>query len=567
MRISLVSALFAFGCGSTHGGLTAVDTGPEELDTATETKGTSTGDLDGDGFSEDAGDCDDLDASAYPGALEICDGVDNDCNGLSDELAAAATLDSNTNYGTIQEALDAAIGGSTIVVCDGTWGGAIKIETTVTLSSVSGQFDCTIDGQSQDSTITVTAPDVVISGLTVTGGLGAAGGGINGVAADRLKVEASIITLNSADFGAGVYLGDHCELTDTIVTQNQAIEYGGGVAVKAASTATITNGTIEANNAKLGGGAFLYEGATLTASGTSTFSDNVAESGGGVYVWAGAFSGGELEGNDAIYGGGLYFFAGGQVTDLVVAGNTSEHGGGAVIHGAATLTDVVLSGNDATIEGGGLFVDDGSVTCDGSTRIDDNTTDDDGAGAVVWNGAITACEFNDNHANDSAGGIAGLGDFTLTDVILRDNSSDVRAGGIYANGPVIGDITGGEIVGNTSVSWGGALYANNGADVTIDGTPITGNVSDFGAGIYINQGSSVAISNSFVEDNGDIATTTGGGARIANGSLTSTNTGWGAEPLDNTPDDVVAGAGGVVYIGYEAGETFTCDELACDPVP
>ena len=37
-------------------------------------------DLDGDGFGSDAGDCDDSDPSTYPGAPEICDGVDNNCD-------------------------------------------------------------------------------------------------------------------------------------------------------------------------------------------------------------------------------------------------------------------------------------------------------------------------------------------------------------------------------------------------------------------------------------------------------------------------------------------------------
>jgi MYXO-CTERM domain-containing protein len=50
------------------------DTGRDELD----------GDLDGDGYGDD--DCNDADASAYPGAEEVCDdGVDNDCDGDSDD--------------------------------------------------------------------------------------------------------------------------------------------------------------------------------------------------------------------------------------------------------------------------------------------------------------------------------------------------------------------------------------------------------------------------------------------------------------------------------------------------
>ena len=59
------------GLGPNIGGVYA----PEQVD----------GDRDGDGFLACSGDCDDSDPDVHPGALESCNGRDDDCNGVADD--------------------------------------------------------------------------------------------------------------------------------------------------------------------------------------------------------------------------------------------------------------------------------------------------------------------------------------------------------------------------------------------------------------------------------------------------------------------------------------------------
>ncbi|MEO1262135.1 MAG: MopE-related protein [Bacteroidota bacterium] len=57
-------------------------------------------DGDGDGVFECNGDCDDGDATVYPGATEVCDGVDNNCNGVIDEGVGGQTFVGNVFFST-----------------------------------------------------------------------------------------------------------------------------------------------------------------------------------------------------------------------------------------------------------------------------------------------------------------------------------------------------------------------------------------------------------------------------------------------------------------------------------
>ena len=75
-------------------------------------------DTDGDGLSEFCGDCDDSDPTILPGAIETCDGVDEDCNGTVDGPAPDPDGDGHNQICDCDET-DPAVNPGAAEVCDG----------------------------------------------------------------------------------------------------------------------------------------------------------------------------------------------------------------------------------------------------------------------------------------------------------------------------------------------------------------------------------------------------------------------------------------------------------------
>lgn len=80
-------------------------------------------DVDGDGFTSCGGDCNDNDNTVFPGATEVCNGVDDDCNLLIDDGLTFVTYYADADGDTYGNA------GSTVSTCNGAPAGYVSDNT------------------------------------------------------------------------------------------------------------------------------------------------------------------------------------------------------------------------------------------------------------------------------------------------------------------------------------------------------------------------------------------------------------------------------------------------------
>jgi parallel beta-helix repeat protein len=210
-----------------------------------------------------------------------------------------------------------------------------QLELSNTSASISiydgaGQGPVTVSGNNASRVFQVD-PGVTasFSGLTITGGARALGGGL--------------------------YNSGAATLTDCNVGGNTAFSKGGGLQNAAAASLTVVNCMISGN---VGQGLVNYGTATLT--------------------------GCTISGNSAHYGtgGGVATYNGGTTTlsSCTISGNSAQDGGGLSNFAATTLTNCTITGNSDAGEAGGLF-NSGSTANPGQLILTDCTVSGNSGGA------------------------------------------------------------------------------------------------------------------------------------------------------------------------------------------
>lgn len=467
-------------------------------------------------------------SSAASGAALVLLGV------LAPSAAFAETFrvlaDGTGQFGTIQEAIDAASDGDTVLVGPGTWEEALAVgDTTLTLEASDGAATTVIDGGGEGEAISVsgnawitgftlrnsgghaisvdagspTLSDLVfedlgtvdlyggavavwtgspmIMGCTFTGGSGLAGA--------HLFVHSGTVTVRDSDFSGGT------------------ASYGGSIAV-GGGTLVLERVTVRGNVASVhGGGLYTAPGASLLLTDT-TFSDNANSTGtpygfgGGLFLGASGslvaervtFSGnGSPEYATAMsYGGGLFLDSSSSatLTEVTLDGNLAYYGGGLFQNDMATV-DLVgseLRANEA-VQGAAIWVAQGDQLSLADTSVLANTSLYSGAGIHVssltglW---ITGTTFDGNLALDGNGAAAVVttaGTLEVVDSSFDTNIAHSAGGALHLSDVDRVEFDRVSFIDNVATHGdGGAVYAVNSPSFTIVGSTFHENFASFGGG-------------------------------------------------------------------------------------
>ena len=352
------------------------------------------------------------------------------------------------DYPTIQAALDACIGGETIIVRDGVYSGAGNKNLdfrgkALALRSENGPDNCTIDCEGDGRGFNFhrnEGPDSIVDGFTITNGDVTAfghvepGGGVNCDNSSPTIINC-VITGNAAQHGGGFACSNTASpmLSNCVVSDNIAVSYGGGI-FSENSTPNIIDCTISGNSAEGAGG--IFSSLSTTNITACVVAQNFAnQSGGGIQALTSTLT----------------------IRDSAITANSANQMGGGIFSGigSTTIANCVIANNSAAGNGGGILSSQGSSLTLSNCTITGNTTDEYGGGLSVdyqTSATIIDCILSANSAargnaiallqgsssTVSFSDIHGEGETTYADAdsTLNTGAGVISADPLFATGPL-----------------------------------------------------------------------------------------------------------------------------------
>jgi hypothetical protein len=355
-----------------------------------------------------------------------------------------------TAFKTVQEGIDAAFDGDTVIVAEGTYlenirlkGKNITVRSTDPLDPavVAGTI---IDGDQAGSVVTFVGTEdemCVLAGFTIRNGSANTGGGICGGVREthaRSTIRNNIITDNLAvDCGGGLAFCDGVvqdnRIANSSATGGGALAYCHGI---------IRSNVISDNSAETGGGLY-YCDATIQAniiSGNSATSTATMTLGGGLCRCDGAVQSNLICGNAAVVtyggGGGLSFCAGHVRNNTIVANRSNFGGGIAWCYG--TFRNCIIWGNSAGTDAQQHGFRDMTYTCiQGGAAGEGNITTDP-AFADADGPDDNPNTYEDNNYRLSEGSLCidrGVTEDWMADAVDLDNNPRVWHGKSFSKAP------------------------------------------------------------------------------------------------------------------------------------
>jgi len=540
------------------------------LDTPSRDKGgddTAAVDADGDGVTVAAGDCDDADATVNPLATEVCDEVDNNCDGEIDEGVGTewfADADGD-GFGDAEAAVVACEAPSAHVE-DATDCDDAVAEVSPAADEVCDEVDNNCDGEIDE--------DTALDALTFYADTDADGFGDADSSVPACVVPSGFSADDTdCDDNDGSVYPVAPELCDGLVNDCEG-------ALGAEETDADSDGYVACEvdaggwdgAAVTGGGdcddsaASVNPGATEYCNGVDDDCDSTVDGTDMVSIQdaSGAWS------NDASYAAGtsaspasvtlstagdtVYFCEGHYYANTVISADVDLVGlgsfPGAVVLDGAGVASVLNVGQGVAVSATDLKITGGY----GSPGLVNQLASD-----TAFGGGIL-CESEDA-ANRSS--------LTLAGVNITGNVAGI-ASTIYGYGGGIfawncdASITDSEISGNEASFWAGGLFPYDSTFDLVSSTVEANSALLVGAAYVLGEDFSaeMTLTNSVVHGNFS-SELDGAAVAIEDGTLTSTATQWGdsGSSNDNAPGDIYTGAG--VWNYEDSAGDFVCDELGC----